>query len=54
MVDDLDYSFDILEVCYVIEVSIVWYAVMCVIFGDKEKIQFCFEVMLSEDLDIVL
>lgn len=38
MVDDSDYSFDILEVRYVIEVSIVWYAVMRVIFGDKEKI----------------
>lgn len=54
LVDDLDYSFDIFEVCYVIEVSIVWYVVMCVIDVDKEKICLCFEVIQSEDLDIVL
>lgn len=53
MVNDLDYSFDILEVCYVIEVSMVWYVVMCVIVVDKEKIRFCFDVMFSEDLDFV-
>ncbi len=52
MVDDPDYSFDILEARYAIEASTAWHAAMRATPGDKEKIQLCFEATLSEDPDI--